>query len=127
MHKISTKHKKSVEEILVWSDNNNREIKITIGWRWGSVFASDITNIKENAVENAVDLYSIDGVELDYLDDGWFEDIEFSEDISIEEQNRIREIWEEESYSGLEELGWFQSDAELWFSGPLDFEKMQNL
>lgn len=126
-YKISTINKKSIEEVLIWNDDLGREIQITIGFRWGSVIASlnerDVVELSE-AVDynNGVEMYSAFAAELDYLDDGWYEDIEFIGDFTDVEKERLQNLWGSDSYSGLEEAGWTQSEAELWFFGPCEVE-----
>ena len=73
-YKISTLNKKSVEEILIWEDERNRQLTITVCWRWGSVFAKlyeeDIAIINSLTEDDGADMYDEFSAELDYLDDG---------------------------------------------------------
>ena len=61
--------------------------------------------------------------ELDNLDDGHYCDVEYPDDMSEEEQERMDELWDEDSYSAWEEEGWSNDDTETWFHGPLSLEQ----
>jgi len=122
---LSPRYNKSIEEVLYFTNNlfPNAEIVITIGWRWGAVFVDNeykqrCFELKEN--ENYVDLYDEFDAELDYLDDGWYTDIEFIGDLSEEQKLAITDLWHENSYAGLENEQWFQTNAELWITGPFE-------
>ncbi len=79
-----------------------------------------------------IDLANPDGLEvfatdydfeLDSLDDGWYGDVEYPEDMSDEERERLEELWDEDGYDGWESEGWTNDDTETWFYGPLSLEK----
>jgi hypothetical protein len=40
-----------------------------------------------------------------------------------EEQERLDELWEEDSYDGWESNGWINDETETWFYGPLNLEQ----
>ena len=122
---IQNLYKKSVEEVLIFKKNDN-EIRITIGFRWGSVFATlndeQVEILRSLKEDESIDVYDEFSADLNYLDDGWFENIEFSGEISASEKRRLSELWEENSFEALESEGWYQIDTELWFIGPLDLK-----
>lgn len=121
-YKISTINKKSIEEVQIWRNNQHREFRITIGWRWGSVFAKLNLQTAKNLDENwSADMFNEFSAELDYLDDSWYESIDF-ESFSEDEKNYISNLWYENTYEGLESDGWYQSETELWFFGPCEVE-----
>lgn len=126
VYAVSTEDKKSVEEIEIWS-KDDYVIRHTTGWRWGKVYITvEDGDELEITAENpdGVNVYDYD-CEIESLDDGWFEDFEYPEDMDEEEQTRLNELWEEDSYSGWEEDGCYHSETELWFYGPLKIELVE--
>lgn len=131
---VKTLDKKSVEEHEIWIKDGQTIRRVT-GFRWGSWtvetsddqppefdFAEvpggdgkadsiDMNNCCENNIEN---------VELDSMDDGWYGDVEYPDDMSEEEQERLDELWEEDSYDGWESDGWYLDETEAWAWGPLE-------
>ena len=121
---LTTTEKKNVEEIEFWH-KDGKTIKRTTGFRWGTVYC-------ESDERPDIDLENPDGLEvfatdydfeLDNLDDGHYCDVEYPDDMSEEEQERMDELWDEDSYSAWEEEGWSNDDTETWFNGPLDLEQ----
>jgi len=121
---LTTTEKKNVEEIEFWY-KDGKIIKRTTGFRWGTVYC-------ESDERPDIDLENPDGLEvfatdydfeLDNLDDGHYCDVEYPDDMSEEEQERMDELWDEDSYSAWEEEGWSNDDTETWFHGPLDLEQ----
>lgn len=135
---VSTVDKKSVEEHEIWS-KDGVEIRRINGFRWGTwiVTTNDGNEPKfeyttvpgGNDVADSVDMYNasgenIDDVELVSLDDGWYGDVVYPDDMDDDERERLEELWDEESYSGWEGDGWMQSDGECWVWGELKIEKV---
>jgi len=121
---LTTLEKKNVVETEFWS-KDGRKIKRSTGFRWGTVYC-------ESDERPDIDLENPDGLEvfatdydfeLDNLDDGHYCDVEYPDDMSEEEQERMDELWDEDSYSAWEEEGWSNDDTETWFHGPLDLEQ----
>ena len=121
---LTTLEKKNVVETEFWYKDGNT-IKRSTGFRWGTVYC-------ESDERPDIDLENPDGLEvfatdydfeLDNLDDGHYCDVEYPEDMSEEEQERMDELWDEDSYSAWEEEGWSNDDTETWFHGPLDLEQ----
>lgn len=121
---LKTLEKKSVEETEFWT-KDGQTIKRITGFRWGTVSC-------ENDERPDIDLTNPDGLEvfatdydfeLDSLDDGWYGDVEYPEDMSDEERERLEELWDEDGYDGWESDGWYNDDTETWFYGPLSLEK----
>lgn len=121
VYSISTTEKKSVLEVELWA-KGDQVIKRITGFRWGSgwitVEAGETLDIEQEN-PNSVNVYDYD-FELNSLDDGWYGDIEFPEDMDESERERLTELWDEESYSGWEEDGWYNEETECWFEGPLE-------
>lgn len=126
--KVETEHKKSVEEHMFWN-KDGRQFRIIQGFRWG-IFTVETSDdnppegiTRENP--NGIDMYcysgenSPNGAELDLLDDGWLGDYEWDDDFSEEEQEEIMSLWDKESFEGLDEAGWNNTDSECWLFGPL--------
>ncbi len=121
---LATTEKKSVEEYEFWT-KDGITVKRINGFRWGTVYCED-----EDKPE--IDLANPDGIsvfdcgydfELDSLDDGWYCDWEFPDDMSEGERQAIMDGWDEESYEYMESNGWINSDTETWFYGPLSLEE----
>jgi hypothetical protein len=121
---LTTTEKKSVEEYEFWT-KDDVTIKRINGFRWGTVYCDD-----EDKPE--IDLDNPDGIsvfdcgydfELDSLDDGWYCDWEFPDDMSEEERQAIIDGWDEDSYDYMESNGWYNSETETWFFGQLSLEE----
>jgi hypothetical protein len=131
---VSTIDKKSVEEIESWT-KDGITIRRTTGFRWGKFTIETTDDNPPEGIDpdnpDGIDMYSYfgdnaeDGAELDGLDDGWFADVNYPNDIDDEERERLDELWEEESYSSWEEEGWYNDETECWFYGPLEIEKIK--
>jgi hypothetical protein len=118
--KVETTSKKSVEEIMYFTLNDWQITYIT-GYRWGTILVESDEKPEFHLDQNdGVDMYSTGyDYELDSLDDGWFSDIRFSDNIPEEEQERLLEKMEEDMFS-IEEEGWINTDTECWFYGDLE-------
>lgn len=117
---LTTLEKKNVEETEFWS-KDGRTIKRITGFRWGSVSC-------DSDEQPDIDLSNPDGLdvyctgydfELDSLDDGHYSEVEYPDDMSQEEQDRLDELWDEEGYDAWEGEGWSNNDTETYFHGPL--------
>lgn len=129
---VKTTEKKSAEEHELWQ-KDDQVIRVVNGFRWGE-FVVETTNDNPPELDqtdgpgaDAVDMYSpysdnIESTELVSLDDGWYGDIIWPDDMDDEERDRLQEIYDEDSY-GWEEEGWSQYESECWFSGPLEITK----
>jgi hypothetical protein len=131
--KISTREKKSCEEREFWTKDGKTLVRIN-GFRWGTftVETSDDAPPEGITEENpdGVDMYGYfgdnaeDGAELDSMDDGWYGDWEFPEDMTEEEQQHILDGYDEDGYDFMETDGWYNDETEAWLFGPLDIEKV---
>ena len=130
--KVSTQEKKNVFEHELW-EKDDMVIRRITGFRWGTMFIETeddnppVLNQTDGPGADAVDMYNTEyNYELDMLDDGWYEDFVWPDDMDEEERDRLLALWEEDSYSGWEEEGWVQYETECWFHGPLDVERDSN-
>ena len=121
---LTTLEKKNVVETEFWS-KDGKTIKRSTGFRWGTVYCeSDERPDIDLANPEGLEVFATDyDFELDNLDDGHYCDIEYPDDMSEEEQERMDELWDEDSYSAWEEEGWSNDDTETWFHGPLNLEQ----
>ena len=125
---VSTVEKKSCEEHEFWVKDSETIVRIS-GFRWGTfrVETSDDNPPEGIDAENpdGIDMYSHSGdnivdIELVSMDDGWFVDVEYPDNMSDEERSRMDELWEEDYYDGWEGDGWTQDETEAWLFGPLE-------
>lgn len=121
---LTTAEKKNVVETEFWT-KDGKTIKRSTGFRWGTVYCeSDTRPDIDLANPDGLEVFATDyDFELDSLDDGCWADVEYPEDMSEEERERMDELWEEDSYSAWEEEGWINSDTETYFNGPLSLEQ----
>jgi len=121
---LTTAEKKNVVETEFWT-KDGQTIKRSTGFRWGTV-SCEIDERPDIDRDNpdGLDVFNTDyDFELDSLDDGCWAEVEYPDNMSEEEQERMDEIWDEDSYSAWEEEGWINSDTETYFNGPLNLEQ----
>lgn len=136
--RVSTYHKKSCEEHEHFVKDGMTIVCVN-GFRWASFF---VETTDDNPPEfefvctpggddrkdsiNMYDCYvnNIESVELDTMDDGWYGDIRFPEDMDDEEQEQLQELIDEHGvYEALEEQqGWTPDENEAWIWGPILIE-----
>lgn len=123
---LSPQYKKSaIEKMFFYKEG--KVITIEQGFRWATFkVASDEQPLTDEELKNE------DGYELGCIDndeswemwdmiDGCWCDIEAGNDkVSEEELEEFIEAWEEESYEGVENLGWQCDDTEYYYVGPLE-------
>lgn len=120
---LKTLEKKNVEEITTWS-KGDLTITRTEWFRWGE-WMVDQPDRPEVDTDNA-DGYDVYGSGIDWelvdMVDGvslWWG---FPGSVDEEEQERIRELFDEEGYQGMEDDGWEHMDTEIILHGPLAVE-----
>ena len=129
---VSTQNKKSVEEHELWQKDDWAIRRIT-GFRFGTwtVETNDdnppVLNQYSGPGADAINMYNyydenVESIELEMLDDGWYADVIWPDEMPDEERERLEELWEEDSYSAWEGDGWVNYETECWASGPLDIE-----
>lgn len=124
-------NKKSIEEVMYW-EKDGKTVFFRQGWRGGSV---TVTTADDNAPEidlagdelSVYDLYDdhIVDVELDSFWDGCWGEWDWAvSGLTEEEQQEIEEAWDDNGYEGVEDLGWEQTDTEVYFYGELSLERI---
>jgi len=117
---IQNYHKKNANERQFWIKDGITIIREE-SFRWGKW-------VVDSDERPDIDLDNPDGWEpgcdgLDWemweMNDGWWAEWEFPEDMDEEEQERIRALWDEDSYEGMEEDGWVLDETEYCLYGPL--------
>lgn len=122
---LSPQYKKSaVEKMFFYKDGQC--ITIEQGFRWANFkVESDERPLTDDELKNedGYELGSIDNDESwemwDMVDGCWLDIEKVSDSITDEEFAAFEKAWEEDSYSGVEELGWSQDDCEYYYYGPL--------
>ena len=124
--KVSTKEKKNVFEHELWQ-KDDMVIRRVNGFRWGTILIETeddnppVLEQTDGPGADAVDMYNTEyNYELDSLDDGWYGDVIWPDDMPDEERERLEELWEEDYYAGWEEDGWEHYETECWFHGTLE-------
>lgn len=122
---LSPQYKKSAVEKMFFY-NDGKIISIEQGFRWATFKAdSDERPLTDEELKNE------DGYELaSFSDDGCWEmwemvdgcwlDIQAERDVTDEELEAFEAAWEEDSYEGVESLGWSNDDTEYYYHGPLE-------
>lgn len=122
---LSPQYKKSaVEKMFFYKDG--KCITIEQGFRWATFKVdSDERPLTDEELKNE-DGYELGSIandeswEMWEMVDGCWLDIEaYSGSVSEEEQEAFEAAWEEDSYEGVEALGWSQDDCEYFYYGPL--------
>jgi len=119
---LKTLEKKNVTQVERWFNDEGDSFTMSIGWRWGTATYDNKPDIDEEdqSEEDQVNVYSVGDVNGVDLDDGCWDEWEFSEGISEEERERIQEKYNEEGGMALEEEGWYCDDYDVYFAGPLE-------
>jgi len=136
---VSTYYKKSCEEHEKYYKDSMIITRKT-GFRWSSFFVETSDNNPPefeftyvpggDGRKDSINMYdccvnNIENVELNNMNDGCWEDIEYPEDMSEDERERLDQLIEEEGdiYDVLEnQEGWSQNDCEAWVWGPILIE-----
>lgn len=124
--KLSPQYKKSaVEEMFFRKDN--MVITIEQGFRWATFSVQSderpLTDL-ELKNEDGYELGCIDNDECwemwDMTDGCWLTIDRSNSHVSDEEFEAFEKAWEEDSYEGVEALGWSNDDTEYYYHGPLE-------
>lgn len=121
---LSPQYKKSAIEKMFFYKDGNR-ITIEQGFRWSTfTVESDERPLTDAELVNeyGYELGCIDNDEcweMQDMTDGCWLDITADDDVPAEELEKFEAAWEEDSYSGVEELGWSNDDTEYYYVGPL--------
>lgn len=122
---LSPQYKKSaVEKMFFYKDS--KCITIEQGFRWANFkVESDERPLTDSELVNE-DGYELSCIENDEcwemwdMTDGCWLDIEAARDNTTKEDvAEFEAAWEEDSYEGVEAIGWSQDDTEYYYYGPL--------
>jgi hypothetical protein len=109
--KIEPTWKKSLAERMYYH-KDDKTIMVETGWRWGE-FTCETEDDNPPVIEEGADLYSCGyDVEMQYCDDGCWEEREF-DGFTEKEEEEMNEWLDENSYLDLEEEGWSFGDTEM--------------
>lgn len=123
---LSPQYKKSAVEKMFFC-NDGKVITIEQGYRWATFKVdSDERPLTDEELknENGYELGCIDNNESwemwDMIDGCWI-DIEAGNDKTTDlDLENFRYAWEQDSFEGVEALGWVQDDTEYSYYGPLE-------
>jgi hypothetical protein len=124
--KLSPQYKKSaVEKMFFYKEG--KVITLEQGFRWATfTVESDTRPLTDEELKNE-DGYELSCIENDEcwemwdMIDGCWLDIESGNDKTTDEDvEEFETAWEEDSYEGVEALGWSQDDCEYYYYGPLE-------
>lgn len=131
---VKTTNKKSVEEHQLWVKNGITIRRLT-GYRWGE-FNIETEDDQPPTFEykqvpcgddnlDSVDMWNC-GYESDLveLDDGWYEDVIWPDNLAPFARDNLEVKWEHKPYSSWEDEGWVLTETEVWFTGPLEIGKV---
>ena len=129
---VATADKKSVEEHEFWQ-KDDLVIRRVTGFRWG-VWAVETDGDEPpefervamptgSSDEDSIEMNSIEYEgELESLDDGWYAEIIWPDDMEEAERDRLQALVDDDAYA-WEADGWSNYDTEVWFWGPLEITK----
>lgn len=122
--KIEPTYKKSLRERNHYY-KDDKTIIVETGWRWGEFTITTETD-EPPVLEAGVDLFDCGyEVEMQYCDDGCWEDYEY-ENMSEEEIAEVEAFMEENSFLDLEQIGWCSGDSEMIVDCDLSIEKVES-
>jgi hypothetical protein len=109
--KIEPTWKKSIREVMYFR-KEGKQITIETGWRWGE-FTCETEDDNPPVIEEGEDLFSQGyDVEMQECTDGCWVEYDFDE-FTEEEEEKMREWLDENSFYDLEEDGWTLVDSEF--------------
>lgn len=123
---LAPRHKKSAVEKMFFY-NDGKCIILEQGFRWANFTVESTARPLTDA-----ELVNKDGYELGCIDndecwemqvmsDGCWLDIESGNDNTTDDDvAAFTEAWDQDSYEGVEALGWSNDDTEYYYHGPLE-------
>ena len=115
--RVEPKDKKSILQVDAYENdgrNFRRETTFVQGFAVLDVDSKEIDAKNKDGLK--VSKYAIE--DHDYQDGSacfWY----FDESIDADEQEKIKDAWDQEWEEGLNNLGWFLMDQDVYFHGPL--------
>lgn len=127
VYEIRTLEKKNISHIETWTNEEMVEFDINETYRWGKVVISveddedfNVEEVGNNEYGFCVSDYCVEDQDLDDGVSLYFEGFE-----TEELQEQVEEIFDVDSYTGLEEAGYSFVEAETWFYGPLEVKEIK--
>jgi hypothetical protein len=119
--RVEPKDKKSILQVDVYENdgkNFRRETTFESGFVVLDVDSKEIDAKNKDGLK--ISKYSIE--DHDYQNGSacfWY----FDESMDEDEQEKIKDAWDQEWEEGLNNLGWFLMDQDIYFHGPLKIAK----
>ena len=126
LYRVSAQYKKSTveREFFRHKDDPKKWCEKSLGWRWGSYYVEltpeELEEIDVDDEYGEFYPFNYDGAELIECNDGCWEEWEFSSEIDEDEEEQLREAYEEDYEDGLAALGYEHVDSETVLQGPLE-------
>lgn len=122
-YRVETLVKKNVSHVETWSNEEMNEFDINETYRWGTVVIKIEEDDEFDVEEFSKNKYGF------CLSDYWIKDQHFEDQVSLyfegNQTEEVEEIFDVDSYTGLEEAGYSFVEAETWFYGPLIVEEIE--
>lgn len=123
---LSPQYKKSAVEVMFFT-KDNMVITVEQGFRWANfTVESDERPLTDEELKNedGYELGCIDNDEswemCDMTDGCWLDIDRGNSHVTDEAFEKFEAAWEEDGYSGVEDLGWSNDDTEYHYHGPLE-------
>lgn len=124
-YRVGPLNKKCVTEVERWS-KDGEDLVHRIGWRWGYVLMNEKPDLSDYDPETEwINVYEDWDCELDSCDDGCWEEWEYPESWTEEEQEAFQEAWEEDWHDAPLNMGFTEEDTELWFEGEFEITEVE--
>ena len=120
IYTIRNLYKKEAVERQFWKKDQQVIVKDE-GFRWGTwqCESDERPNIDLNNPDGFEPASSDVDWEIVEMEDGSWVTWNFPDDIDLDEQERIQNLWDENFFEGLEDDGWVLNDTEFWIFGPI--------
>lgn len=120
---LKPRQKKSVEEHVIFERDNQQLIRIE-GYRDAWAFVTSDTDQPPQfdfSNPDGLDVLSHKSYEsIQLIDNGWYVDFQFPNNMSQEEQDLLVNAWDLNYDQGLEQHGWAPLIKQCWFFGELE-------
>ena len=122
--KIEPTYKKSIVERTHWH-KGDKTIVVEVGWRWGE-FTCETEDDNPPEIKEGDDLFDCGyDVQMEYCDDGCWEDREY-EGFTEEDRQSMEEFLCENSMFDLESDDWICGDTEMIIACEPSIERIED-